>query len=168
MASRILGMGDVLTLIDKATAVVDEDKAKELAGKIRKAEFDYNDFLEQMNQLKKMGGMASLMSMLPGMGQMKNIDLEGNEKELAKIEAIILSMTREERAKPDLINPSRKKRIANGAGVDIADVNRLVKQFGEMRKMMKQLPGMMGGRRRGGFGGLGGLGGMFGKNRMPF
>ena len=168
MASRILGMGDVLTLIDKATAVVDEDKAKELAGKIRKAEFDYNDFLEQMNQLKKMGGMASLMSMLPGMGQMKNIDLEGNEKELAKIEAIILSMTREERAKPDLINPSRKKRIANGAGVDIADVNRLVKQFGEMRKMMKQLPGMMGGRRRGGFGGLSGLGGMFGKNRMPF
>ncbi|MBQ4149209.1 MAG: signal recognition particle protein, partial [Clostridium sp.] len=167
MASRILGMGDVLTLIDKATAVVDEDKAKELAGKIRKAEFDYNDFMEQMNQLKKMGGMSSLLGMLPGMGQLKNIDLESNEKELKKVEAIILSMTKEERANPQLMNPSRKKRIAAGAGVDIADVNRLVKQFGEMRKMMKQLPGMMG-RRRGGFGGMGGLGGMFGKGRLPF
>ena len=157
----------VLTLIDKATAVVDEDKAKELAGKIRKAEFDYNDFMEQMNQLKKMGGMSSLLGMLPGMGQLKNIDLESNEKELKKVEAIILSMTKEERANPQLMNPSRKKRIAAGAGVDIADVNRLVKQFGEMRKMMKQLPGMMG-RRRGGFGGMGGLGGMFGKGRLPF
>ena len=157
----------MLTLIDKATAVVDEDKAKELAGKIRKAEFDYNDFMEQMNQLKKMGGMSSLLGMLPGMGQLKNIDLESNEKELKKVEAIILSMTKEERANPQLMNPSRKKRIAAGAGVDIADVNRLVKQFGEMRKMMKQLPGMMG-RRRGGFGGMGGLGGMFGKGRLPF
>ena len=95
----------------------------------------------------------------------KNIDMEGNEKELGKIEAIILSMTKEERANPQLMNPSRKKRIANGAGVDIADVNRLVKQFGEMRKMMKQLPGMMGGKRRGGFGGLGG---MFGRKGLPF
>ena len=105
--------------------------------------------------------------MLPGMGQLKNIDLESNEKELKKVEAIILSMTKEERANPQLMNPSRKKRIAAGAGVDIADVNRLVKPFGEMRKMMKQLPGMMG-RRRGGFGGMGGLGGMFGKGRLPF
>ena len=135
--------------------------------KILKAEFDYNDFMEQMNQLKKMGGMSSLLGMLPGMGQLKNIDLESNEKELKKVEAIILSMTKEERANPQLMNPSRKKRIAAGAGVDIADVNRLVKQFGEMRKMMKQLPGMMG-RRRGGFGGMGGLGGMFGKGRLPF
>ena len=123
--------------------------------------------MEQMNQLKKMGGMSSLLGMLPGMGQLKNIDLESNEKELKKVEAIILSMTKEERANPQLMNPSRKKRIAAGAGVDIADVNRLVKQFGEMRKMMKQLPGMMG-RRRGGFGGMGGLGGMFGKGRLPF
>ena len=161
MASRILGMGDVLTLIDKATAVVDENKAKEMAGKIKKAEFDYNDFLDQMHQIRKMGGMSSLLSMLPGMGQLKNLDLEENEKNLQKVEAIILSMTPEERSKPDLINMSRKQRIAKGAGVDMAEVNRLVKQFGEMRKMMKQLPGMMGRNGRRGMGGMGGLGNLF-------
>jgi signal recognition particle subunit SRP54 len=172
MASRILGMGDVLTLIDKATAVVDEEKAREMAGKLRKAEFDYNDFLDQMHQIKKMGGMSSLLGMLPGMGQLKNLDLEENEKNLAKVEAIILSMTKEERSRPDLINLSRKQRIAKGAGVDMAEVNRLVKQFGEMRRMMKQFPAMMGknGRRGGmaGFGGMGGLGGLFGKKGMKF
>ncbi len=166
MASRILGMGDILTLIDKASSMVDEEKAKEMAGKLRKAEFDYNDFLEQMQQVRKMGGISQMINLLPGMGQLKNVDLEGNEKELAKVEAIIYSMTAAERRNPDLMNPSRKKRIAKGAGVDIADVNRLVKQFTEMRKMMKQLPGMMG--RGGRRGGMGGFGGMFGKMKFPF
>lgn len=165
MASRILGMGDIMSIIDKATAVIDEDKARELSAKLKKAEFDYNDFLEQMSQVKKMGGMASIMSMMPGMNQLKGIDLEDNEKSMGRVEAIIYSMTAEERRNPDLMNPSRKKRIAKGAGVDIAEVNRLVKQFGEMKKMMKQLPGMMGGKRKGGFGGLGG---MMGKMKLPF
>ena len=165
MASRILGMGDVLSIIDKASAVIDEEKAKELGRKIKKAEFDYNDFLDQMNQIKKMGGMASIMSMMPGMGQLKGLDLDENEKTMGRVEAIILSMTAEERRNPDLMNPSRKKRIAQGAGVDIAEVNRLVKQFGDMKKLMKQLPGMAGGGKRKG---LGGLGGMFGKMKLPF
>ena len=165
MASRILGMGDVLSIIDKASAVIDEEKAKELGRKIKKAEFDYNDFLDQMNQIKKMGGMASIMSMMPGMGQLKGLDLDENEKTMRRVEAIILSMTAEERRNPDLMNPSRKKRIAQGAGVDIAEVNRLVKQFGDMKKLMKQLPGMAGGGKRKG---LGGLGGMLGKMKLPF
>ena len=164
MASRILGMGDVLSIIDKAAAVMDEEKAKELSIKIKKAEFDYNDFLDQMRQIKQMGGMSSILTMMPGMNQLKGVDLDGNEKAMDRVEAIILSMTDEERRNPDLINPSRKKRIANGAGVDIAEVNRMVKQFGEMKKMMKQLPGMMGGGKRRG----GGLGGMFGKMKFPF
>ena len=125
---------------------MDEEKAKELSKKIKKAEFDYNDFLDQMRQIKQMGGMSSILTMMPGMNQLKGVDLDGNEKAMDRVEAIILSMTDEERRNPDLINPSRKKRIANGAGVDIAEVNRMVKQFGEMKKMMKQLPGMMGGR----------------------
>ena len=165
MASRILGMGDVLSIIDKASAVIDEEKAKELGRKIKKAEFDYNDFLDQMNQIKKMGGMASIMSMMPGMGQLKGLDLDENEKTMGRVEAIILSMTAEERRNPDLMNPSRKKRIAQGAGVDIAEVNRLVKQFGDMKKLMKQLPGMAGGGKRKG---LGGFGGMLGKMKLPF
>lgn len=165
MASRILGMGDVLSIIDKASAVIDEEKAKELGRKIKKAEFDYNDFLDQMNQIKKMGGVASIMSMMPGMGQLKGLDLDENEKTMGRVEAIILSMTAEERRNPDLMNPSRKKRIAQGAGVDIAEVNRLVKQFGDMKKLMKQLPGMAGGGKRKG---LGGLGGMLGKMKLPF
>ena len=165
MASRILGMGDIMSIIDKATAVIDEEKARELSAKIKKAEFDYNDFLDQMRQIKNMGGMASILSMMPGMNQLKGVDLDDNEKSMGRVEAIILSMTNEERSNPELMNPSRKKRIANGAGVDIAEVNRIVKQFGEMKKMMKQLPGMMGGKRRGG---LGGLGGMMGKMKLPF
>lgn len=162
MASRILGMGDILSLIEKAEAEVDQEKARELSQKIRKAEFDYNDFLDQMRQIKKMGGMASIMSMMPGMSQLGNIDMDENEKNMARIEAIILSMTPAERANPSLMNLSRKQRIARGSGVDISEVNRLVKQFDQMKKMMKQLPGMMGGKRRGG------LGGMMGKFKLPF
>ncbi len=171
MASRILGMGDILSLIEKAEAEVDQEKARELTQKLRKAEFDYNDFLEQMNQIKKMGGMASILGMMPGMGQLKDMDLGENEKSMARVEAIILSMTPAERADPSLMNLSRKQRIARGSGVDISEVNRLVKQFDQMKKMMKQLPGMMGGgKRRGGLmGGLGGFGGMKGgKFKLPF
>lgn len=166
MASRILGMGDIMSIIDKAAAVIDEEKARELEQKLKKAEFDYNDFLDQMRQIKKMGGMASIMSMMPGMGQLKGVDLDGNEKTLGRVEAIILSMTEEERKHPDLMSPSRKKRIAAGAGVEISEVNRIIKQFSEMKKMMKQLPGMMGGGKR--RGGMGGMGGMMGKLKLPF
>lgn len=165
MASRILGMGDILSLIEKAESQVDEEKAKELSQKLRKAEFDYNDFLDQMNQIKKMGGMSSIMNMMPGMGQMK--DVEVDEKAMDRVEAIILSMTDKERTNPDLMkNASRKQRVARGAGVDISEVNRIVKQFDQMKKMMKQMPGMAGGKKRGGFGGLGGL--MGGKMKLPF
>ena len=165
MASRILGMGDVLTLIEKAELEIDEEKAKEMSQKLRKAEFDYNDFLDQMNQIKKMGGLGGIMSMLPGMGQLKGGMPEIDDSAMDRVEAIILSMTKEERANPSLMNPSRKQRIAKGAGVDISEVNRIVKQFDQMKKMMKQLPGMMGGKKGRGFGGLGG---MFGKMKMPF
>lgn len=161
MASRILGMGDILSLIEKAELEVDEEKARELTQKLKKAEFDFNDFLDQMNQIKKMGGMASIMSMMPGMPQMKG-DMEIDDSAMNRVEAIILSMTKEERANPSILNPSRKQRIAKGAGVNIQEVNRIVKQFDQMKKMMKQLPGMMGGKRRGGFGN------MLGKFRMPF
>ncbi len=165
LASRILGMGDVLTLIEKAELEIDEEKAKEMSQKLRKAEFDYNDFLDQMNQIKKMGGLGGIMSMLPGMGQLKGGMPEIDDSAMDRVEAIILSMTKEERANPSLMNPSRKQRIAKGAGVDISEVNRIVKQFDQMKKMMKQLPGMMGGKKGRGFGGLGG---MFGKMKMPF
>ena len=161
MASRILGMGDILSLIEKAELEVDQEKARELTQKLKKAEFDFNDVLDQMNQIKKMGGMASIMSMMPGMPQMKG-DMDIDESAMNRVEAIILSMTKEERANPSILNPSRKQRIAKGAGVQIQEVNRIVKQFDQMKKMMKQLPGMMGGKRRGG------LGGMFGKFKMPF
>lgn len=164
MASRILGMGDILSLIEKAELEVDEAKAKELTQKLKKAEFDFNDFLEQMRQIKKMGGVASIMSMMPGMPQLKG-DMDIDDSAMNKVEAIILSMTKEERANPSVLNLSRKQRIAKGAGVDISEVNRIVKQFDQMRKMMKQLPGLMGGKRKGG---LGALGGMMGKFRMPF
>ena len=164
MASRILGMGDILSLIEKAELEVDEAKAKELTQKLKKAEFDFNDFLEQMRQIKKMGGVASIMSMMPGMPQLKG-DMDIDDSAMNRVEAIILSMTKEERANPSVLNLSRKQRIAKGAGVDISEVNRIVKQFDQMRKMMKQLPGLMGGKRKGG---LGALGGMMGKFRMPF
>ena len=164
MASRILGMGDILTLIEKAELEVDEEKAREMSQKLRKAEFDYSDFLDQMNQIKKMGGLSSIMSMMPGMGQMKGGMPEVDESAMSRVEAIILSMTVEERANPALMNMSRKQRIARGAGVDISEVNRMVKQFDQMKKMMKQLPGMMGGGKKG----KGGMGGMFGNMKLPF
>ena len=167
MASRILGMGDIQSLIEKAAAEVDEEQAKELSQKLRKAEFDYNDFLTQMQQIKKMGGMGSILSMMPGVGsQLSGIDMDEGERSLRRVESIILSMTKEERANPSLINPSRKQRIAKGAGVDVSEVNRLVKQFDQMKKMMKQMPGLMGGGKRKGLGGLGGL--MGGKLKLPF
>ena len=161
MASRILGMGDVLSLIEKAGAELDEEKAKKMADKMKKAQFDFEDYLDSMEQMRKMGGLSSIMGMLPGMGnlggKMPDFDSEENEKKMAQMEAIIYSMTLEERRNPDLLNPSRKHRIAKGAGVDIADVNRMVKQFNESRKMMKKLPGMMGGK-----------GGKRGKFKLPF
>ncbi|MBE5929285.1 MAG: signal recognition particle protein, partial [Lachnospiraceae bacterium] len=145
MASRILGMGDILTLIEKAEQEIDADKAKEMEKKFKKAEFDFNDYLEQMQQMKKMGGLSSILSMLPGMGLPS--DLEIDDKALSKIEAIIYSMTIEERTKPAILNPRRKQRIAKGAGVDISEVNRLVKQFEQSKKMMKQMSGMMSGKK---------------------
>ena len=144
MASRILGMGDVLTLIEKAEAEIDQDKAKEMERKFRKAEFDFNDFLDQMAQMKKMGGIQSILSMLPGMGL--TADIEIDDDIFKGIEAIIYSMTPEERGNPAIINPSRKRRIAKGAGVNIAEVNKLMKQYEQSKKMMKQMSGMMGGK----------------------
>lgn len=144
MASRILGMGDILTLIDKAQSEIDEDKAKELESKIKKAEFDFDDFLESMAQVKKMGGISSMLGMLPNMGLPS--DIEVDDDAFKGVEAIIYSMTKEERKNPALLNPSRKKRIAKGAGVDISEVNKLVKQQEQMKKMMKQMSGMMGGK----------------------
>ena len=157
MASRILGMGDVLTLIEKAEAQIDADKAKEMEAKLKKAEFDFDDFLEYMGQIRNMGGIGSIMSMLPGMGlggNMKNLqmpDEDEAEANLKRTEAIIQSMTAKERKNPDIINPSRKNRIARGAGVNISEVNRLIKQFEQMKKMMKQMPGMMKGVKKGRF-----------------
>ena len=158
MASRILGMGDVMSLIEKAQANIDEEKARDMEQKLKKAQFGFDDYLESMSQVKKMGGISSILSMMPGMGtKMPDIESAIDEKKMGRIEAIILSMTPQERSNPDVLNPSRKKRIAKGAGVDISEVNRLVKQFEQMRKMMKQLPGMMGGK-----------GGKRGKFRLPF
>ena len=144
MASRILGMGDVLTLIEKVEQTVSEEQAKELEKKMRNAQFDFNDYLEQMKSMKKMGGLMEILKHLPGkMSQIPDID----EKQLDRVEAIILSMTAKERSNPDIINPSRKNRIAKGAGVDISEVNKLLKGFEQSKKMMKQLPGMMGGKK---------------------
>ena len=156
MASRILGMGDVLTLIEKAEAQIDEDKAREMTRKFKKAEFTYEDYLENMSQVKSMGNIQDLIAMIPGMGsQLKNVDLSGSEAQMKRTESIILSMTPEERANPDLMNMSRKKRIAAGAGVPISEVNALVKQFEMMKKMMKQFSGQLSGKKRSKF-------------RMPF
>ena len=163
MASRILGMGDVLTLIEKAGAEIDEEKAKEMTRKMKKNQFDFDDFLESTKQMKKMGGLSGIMSMRPGMGAMgglggkKGMQLDDSqaeeaEKKMARMEAMIYSMTPAERRDPDLLNPSRKHRIAKGAGVDISEVNRMVKQFNEMKKMMKMI----------------GKGGKKGKFRLPF
>ena len=174
MANRILGMGDVLTLIEKAQEAIDidEDKGRQMADHMKKGKFDFEDYLESMKQMRNMGGLASILGMLPGMG-VKASELEGmvDEKQLKQMEAIVLSMTIKERRNPKLLNPQRKHRIAKGAGVDIAVVNRFIKQFEQSQKMMKQFGGM-GGKRKGGFGGLGGFGGMGGfpgkGGRFPF
>ena len=145
MASRILGMGDVESLIERAQNAIDEEQAKEMEEKMRKATFDFDDYLEAMEQMNKMGGFKDILGMIPGMGnQLKDIYID--EKELEKPKAIILSMTKEERRNPDILNPSRKNRIAKGAGVDISEVNRMVKQFEQSKKTMKQMSGMMGGK----------------------
>ena len=166
MASRILGMGDVLSLIDKAVEANrerDEAKEREMASKMKKGKIDFEMYLESMKQMRNMGGLGAIMSMLPGMGKIGEDQLP-DEKQLAKIEAIVLSMTPEERRNPKLMNPQRKFRIAKGSGNDIADVNRFIKQFEQMQKMMKQMPGLMGKKSRRGLGALGGLGkGGFGK-----
>ena len=164
MASRILGMGDILTLIEKAEADIDEDKAKEMSQKLRKAQFDFEDYLESMKQMRKMGGLGNILGMLPGIGGMMGkmdktpgIDSDDAQRKMERMEAIIYSMTVKERRNPDILNPSRKHRIAKGAGVDISEVNKLCKQFEQMKKMMKQMPGMMGGK-----------GGKKGKFKLPF
>lgn len=145
MASRILGMGDVLSLIEKAEAQIDEERAKELSQKIKKAEFDYDDFLESMNQIKGMGGIGDILSMMPGMGsQFKDVQVDENQ--MKRTEAMILSMTPEERANPNIMNPSRKKRIAEGSGVTVAQVNQLAKSFSQMKKVMKQFSGQLSGK----------------------
>ena len=164
MASRILGMGDVLTLIEKAGAELDEEKAQQMAEKMKKAQFEFEDYLESMKQMRKMGGLGSIMNMLPGLGgmgglgkgKMPDIDADDAEQKMARVEAIIYSMTIKERQNPDIITPQRKRRIAAGAGVDISEVNKMMKQFEQMRKMMKSFPGMMGGK------------GKKGKFKMPF
>ena len=164
MASRILGMGDILTLIEKAEADIDEDKAKEMSQKLRKAQFDFEDYLESMKQMRNMGGLGNILGMLPGIGgmmgkkgKMPDIDSDDAQKKMERMEAIIYSMTVKERRNPDILTPSRKHRIAKGAGVDISEVNKLCKQFEQMKKMMKQMPGMMGGK-----------GGKKGKFKFPF
>ncbi|SMF81354.1 signal recognition particle subunit FFH/SRP54 (srp54) [Paenibacillus uliginis N3/975] len=145
MASRILGMGDMLSLIEKAQSNIDADKAKEMERKMRNAEFTFEDFLEQMEQVKKLGPLDQLMDMIPGMGKMKQTkDLKVDEKQMGRIEAIVHSMTTEEKQQPDIINHNRRKRIATGSGTSLAEVNRLIKQFDEMRRMMKQFSDMMG------------------------
>ncbi len=158
MASRILGMGDVMSLIEKAQENIDEEKARAMEQKIRKASFGFDDYLESMGQMKQMGGISSVLSMLPGVGgsQMKMLEDSVDEGAMARTEAIILSMTPEERKNPDILNPSRKARIARGAGVDISEVNKLVKQFEQARKMMKQFGPMMKGK------------GKMGRFKLPF
>ncbi len=158
MASRILGMGDVISLIEKAEETIDKEKAKEMEAKFKKASFGFDDYLESMNQMRKMGGLSSILSMLPGMGgQLKGLEDSIDEKMLARTEAIILSMTPQERANPDILNLSRKQRIAKGCCVDISEVNKLVKQFEQARKMMKQYGGLMNGK-----------GGKMGRFKLPF
>ncbi|GIP33021.1 signal recognition particle protein [Paenibacillus sp. J2TS4] len=166
MASRILGMGDMMTLIEKARSNIDEEKAKEMEKKLRNAEFTFEDFLEQMEQMKKLGPLDQLIEMIPGMNKMKGMkDLKIDDKKMARTVAIVKSMTTEEKRKPELLNASRRKRIALGSGNSIQEVNRLIKQFEDMRKMMKQFSGMMGGGPKGGKGLKGKLGKGF---KFPF
>jgi signal recognition particle subunit SRP54 len=155
MAQRILGMGDIVSLVEKAQEQFDEAEAKRIEKKIRKNKFDFNDFHSQLNQIRKMGDIKSLLGMIPGMGKMTK-DLDIDEKAFSKVEAIIQSMTPEERANPELLNMSRKRRIAQGAGKNIHEINMFIKQFDQMRKMMhmmskgKGMPNLMGGMKGGG------------------
>lgn len=170
MASRILGMGDVLSLIDKvseANLELDEQAEKDKMSRLKKGKFDFEDYLDSMKQMRSMGGIGSILGMMPGMGaKMGDIESMVNDKQLAHTEAIVLSMTKKERRDPKLLNPQRKFRIAKGAGVDIAEVNRFIKQFEQTQKLMKQFGG---GKKHGGFGGLGGMLGGIGKGgRFPF
>ena len=153
MASRILGMGDVLTLIEKAQANVDEEKAKELEQKMRTASFTFDDFLEQLGQVRNMGPLDELLKMMPGANKIKGLNnLQVDEKQIAHVEAIIKSMTKEEKSQPEIINAGRRKRIAKGSGTSVQEVNRLLKQFDDMKKMMKQMSGMQQkGKKKGGF-----------------
>ncbi|MCF0229179.1 MAG: signal recognition particle protein, partial [Parasporobacterium sp.] len=158
MASRILGMGDVLSLIEKAEQTLDEENAERIAAHMRKNEFTFEDYLISMQQMKKMGGITEVLKMMPGLGLGNMADAVVDDKKLARIEGIIYSMTPKERSNPKLLNPSRKNRIARGAGVDIAEVNRLIKQFEQMRELMKK----MGGKGKKGRGAFGGVGSMMG------
>ena len=153
MASRILGMGDVLTLIEKAQANVDEEKAKELEQKMRTATFTFDDFLEQLGQVRNMGPLDELLKMMPGANKIKGLNnLQVDEKQISHVEAIIKSMTKEEKSRPEVINAGRRKRIAKGSGTSVQEVNRLLKQFDDMKKMMKQMSGMQQkGKKKGGF-----------------
>ena len=172
MASRILGMGDVMTLIERAQENFDEEESMKLADKMMNATYDFNDFLKQMKQMKKLGAFEDILKMIPGVGnQLKDINID--PKQMARVEAIIYSMTEQERKNPDLINASRKNRIAKGCGCDIAEVNRLIKQFTDMRKMMKkfsnmdprQMERMAAAMQRGGGNPMAGLGGMMGQGK---
>ena len=177
MAGRILGMGDVLTLIDKAQQALDkqdEQESRDMVSHLKKGKFDFNDYLNSLKQMRKMGGLSSVLGMLPGLG-IKKDQLESiiDDKQLKRTEAIVLSMTPEERMNPKLLTPQRKYRIAKGSGNDIADVNRFIKQFNQMSKMMKQAGGKKGKRNRnanpfGGMGGMGGYGGMGRRGGFPF
>lgn len=152
MASRILGMGDVLSLIEKAQDTVDAEKAKELQEKMKTQSLTLDDFLEQLGQVRKMGPLEDILSMIPGAGKMKGMkNLQVDEKQINKVEAIIRSMTKKEKEDPTIINASRRKRIATGSGTSVPDVNRLLKQFDEMKKMMKQMTTMTKGKKKGGF-----------------
>lgn len=170
MASRILGMGDVLSLVEKAQQTFDMEEAKKMEKKLRKDEFTLDDFLNQMQQVKKLGSLENILGMIPGMGGLKkqlagqDLDLDG--KEMRQIEAIIKSMTPKERADIGIINGSRRKRIALGSGTRVQDVNKLLKQFGEMKKMMKKMKKMKKGKK--GMPGLGSLSGLGGFPKMPF
>lgn len=172
MASRILGMGDVMTLIERAQENFDEEESMKLADKMMNATYDFNDFLKQMKQMKKLGAFEDILKMIPGVGnQLKDVNID--PKQMARVEAIIQSMTEHERKNPDLINASRKNRIAKGSGCDIAEVNRLIKQFTDMRKMMKkfsnmdprQMERMAAAMQRGGGNPMAGLGGMMGQGK---
>ncbi|MUT66324.1 signal recognition particle protein [Paenibacillus sp. NEAU-GSW1] len=167
MASRILGMGDMLSLIEKAQQNIDAEKAAEMERKMRNAEFTFDDFLEQMAQVRNLGPLDQLMDMLPGMNKVKGLkDMKVDEKQIDRVEAIVRSMTKAEKQNPEILNHSRRRRVAAGSGTSVAEVNRLIKQFDDMRKMMKQFSSMMG---KGGPKGLKGLKGLMGKGKkFPF